>query len=66
MAKQHRMAVLTLACLGSIVELWVRKDAQWAEGVMKYALLIIVVGCVVTCWCRLCLIARQLREKSAA
>jgi phosphatidylglycerophosphate synthase len=66
MAKQHRMAVLTLACLGSIVELWVRKDAKWAEGVMKYALLIIVVGCIITCWRRLCLIARQLREKAAA
>jgi phosphatidylglycerophosphate synthase len=66
MAKQHRMAVLTLACLGSIVELWVRKDAKWAEGVMKYALTTIAVGCVITCFVRLCVIARQLRERAQA
>jgi phosphatidylglycerophosphate synthase len=66
MAKQHRMAVLTLACLGSIIELWVRKDAKWAEGVMQYALAIICIGCIITCWRRLRLIARQLREKASA
>jgi len=66
MAKQHRMAVLTLACLGSIVELWLRPQAKFAEEVMRYALLIIVVGCIITCWRRLSLIARQLREGAKA
>lgn len=64
MAKQHRMAILTLACLGSIMELWVRKDAKFAEEVMKYALALIIVGCVVTCWRRLALIARELKQKA--
>jgi len=79
MAKQHRMAVLTLACLGSIGEVWTpnfewhspllgivfHKDSPWAEGVMKWALAIICIGCVITCWRRLCLIGRQLRAKAA-
>jgi phosphatidylglycerophosphate synthase len=33
MAKQHRMAVLTFACLGSIVELWLRPEAKFSEEV---------------------------------
>jgi hypothetical protein len=64
MAKQHRMAILTLACVGSIVELWLRPQAKFAEEVMRYALLIIVVGCIITCWRRLCLIGRQLRNQA--
>lgn len=64
MAKQHRMAVLTFACLGSIVELWVRQDGKCAQEVMRYALALIVLGSVVTCWRRLCLIGRQLREQA--
>jgi phosphatidylglycerophosphate synthase len=64
MAKQHRMFVLTLACLGTIVELWVRKDGKAPDQVMMWALTIIVVGCVITCWRRLALIARELRAKA--
>ncbi len=64
MAKQHRMFVLTLACFGSIAELWLRQDGKPAEVVMRWALTVIVVGCVVTCWKRLALIARELREKA--
>jgi phosphatidylglycerophosphate synthase len=64
MAKQHRMFVLTLACFGSIVELWMRQDGKPAETVMMWALTIIVVGSVITCWRRLALIARELREKA--
>ena len=64
MAKQHRMAVLTAACLGSIVELWVRQDGKCAQEVMRWALTLIVVGCAVTCCRRLRLIANQLREPS--
>ena len=63
MAKQHRMAVLTAACLGSIIELWVRQDGKCAEEVMRWALALIVIGSVVTCWRRLRLIACQLREQ---
>ncbi len=65
MAKQHRMAVLTLACLGSIIELWVRQDGKCAQEVMRYALALIVVGSAITCWRRLALIARQLRQQQS-
>jgi phosphatidylglycerophosphate synthase len=65
MAKQHRMAVLTLACLGSIAELWLRKDGKPAEMVMTVALAIIVVGSVITCWKRLRLISAELYKNSA-
>lgn len=61
MAKQHRMFVLTVACLGSIAELWWRKDGKPAEAVMTVALAVIVVGSVITCWRRLRLIASTLR-----
>ncbi len=62
MAKQHRMALLTLACLGSIAELWIRQDGK-AEEVMRYTLTVIVVGALFTCWRRLALISQQLNEK---
>ena len=60
MAKQHRMALLTLACLGSIAELWIRPDGK-AEEVMRYALAVMVLGIIVTCWRRLALISRELK-----
>jgi phosphatidylglycerophosphate synthase len=66
MAKQHRMFVLTLACLGSIAELWLRKDGKPAELVMQVALAVIVVGSVITCWRRLCLIAQELNKNAAS
>jgi uncharacterized membrane protein YoaK (UPF0700 family) len=61
MAKQHRMAVLTFACLGSIAEVWLRHDGKPAEEVMRAALIVIVAGCVVTCWRRVARIAAILR-----
>lgn len=64
MAKQHRMFVLTLACFGSIAELWIRPDGK-AEEVMRYALALIVAGAVFTCWRRLCIISRDLYKNSA-
>jgi phosphatidylglycerophosphate synthase len=64
MAKQHRMFVLTLACLGSIAELWLRKDGKPAENVMTVALAVIVLGSVVTCWRRLAGISREMRRIS--
>ena len=64
MAKQHRMAVVTVACLGSIVEVWLRTDDKPAQDVMRYALAVIVVGCVGTCWRRLALISSELKKKA--
>jgi phosphatidylglycerophosphate synthase len=64
MAKQHRMAVLTVACLGSIAELWLRTDGK-AEEVMRVALAIIVLGSIFTCWRRLRLISQELYKKAA-
>jgi phosphatidylglycerophosphate synthase len=59
MAKPHRMAVLTAACvLGAIEQpLW---GSQWA---LTLAAWIMAVGSVVTCGTRLIAIARQLRTK---
>lgn len=59
MAKPHRMAVLTAACvLGAIEQpLW---GSQWS---LILAAWIIAVGAVVTCGTRLIAIARQLRTK---
>ncbi|MCE9519152.1 MAG: CDP-alcohol phosphatidyltransferase family protein [Verrucomicrobia bacterium] len=64
MAKQHRMAVLTFACLGSIAEVWLRHDGKPAQEVMRAALIVIVLGCVITCVRRLNLIARELKTKA--
>lgn len=66
MAKQHRMFVLTLGCIGSIAELWLRKDGKPAECVMTVALAVIVIGSVITCWRRLRLVAVELHKKSPA
>ena len=63
MAKQHRMAMLTLACLGSIAEVWLRRDGRPAQEVMRAALIVIVIGCIITCWRRLKLIAGELRAR---
>ena len=66
MAKQHRMFVLTLACLGSIAELWLRKDGRPAEAVMTAALAVIVVGSLITCWRRVRLISEELHKKASS
>jgi phosphatidylglycerophosphate synthase len=59
MAKPHRMAVLTVACVLGAIEhaLW---GSQWS---LTLAAWIIAVGSVVTCGTRLLAIARQLRTK---
>jgi len=64
MAKQHRMFILTIACVGAMIEQCTRADGR-VSHVMEAALALIVVGCVATCWRRLALIAGQLREKSS-
>jgi phosphatidylglycerophosphate synthase len=59
LAKPHRMAVLTVACvLGAIEQLiW---ESQWA---LTLAAWIIALGSTVTCGTRLIAIARQLRAR---
>ena len=58
----NRIRVLIAACLGSIIELWVRDDGRCAEEVMRAALGLLVVVSAVMCWRRIRLIWRQLRS----
>jgi phosphatidylglycerophosphate synthase len=65
-AKQQRMAVMTFACVLSAVFPW---DAWGIVGgplfsIIKIALVIVIVGGVITAWRRLSRIATLLREKA--
>lgn len=59
MAKPHRMAVLTVACVLGAVEWWLN-GTQWA---LVAAAWIIAVGSFITCGTRSLAIARQLQAK---
>jgi phosphatidylglycerophosphate synthase len=59
MAKQHRMAALTGACVLGAVEWWIN-GSQWA---LIAAAWIIAAGSVLTCATRSIAIARQLRAR---
>jgi phosphatidylglycerophosphate synthase len=59
MAKPHRMAVVTAACVLGAIELWVN-GTQWALTAGAW---IIAIGSLVTCVTRAATIARQLRAK---
>jgi phosphatidylglycerophosphate synthase len=59
MAKPHRMAVLTAACVLGAAEWWLR-ESQWA---LLAAAWIIAVGSVITCGTRTVAIARALRAR---
>lgn len=59
MAKQHRMAVLTIACLLGALELTVW-GSHWA---LIFAAWVIAAGSVVTCCTRLMAVSRQLRAR---
>lgn len=59
MAKQHRMAVLTAACVLGAIEQWVW-GSQWALLLAAWS---IALGSVVTCGTRLVAIARRLRAQ---
>lgn len=59
MAKPHRMAVLTAACLIGAAEWWIWQS-QWA---LTLAAWIIAVGSIITCITRLVAISRQLRAR---
>jgi hypothetical protein len=64
MAKQHRMLVITIACLYSAIvpRSWqtFRLD-DFDLGVMSLALALIIAGCVITVLRRLKRIARALK-----
>lgn len=45
MAKQHRMAVMTIACVAASIETTVR-DSHYS---LVIALILIIVGCILTC-----------------
>jgi phosphatidylglycerophosphate synthase len=62
MAKQHRMATLTLTCLLSIVEVLV---VGFQGRVLSLGLLVIGLGAALTVSRRLRLIARQLQGRAA-
>jgi phosphatidylglycerophosphate synthase len=59
MAKPHRMAVLTVACVLGAAELWVT-GTQWA---LIAAAWIVAIGSLITCATRTAAIARQLRAR---
>jgi len=64
MAKQHRMFVITIACLYStfIPRPWQSlRLNDFDVGVMSFALILIIVGCVITMVRRLNRIARALK-----
>lgn len=58
MAKPHRMAVLTVSCLGGAAEL------EWhgTQYLMQSAVAVIALGSLLTCVTRACAMARVLRE----
>jgi hypothetical protein len=59
MAKQHRMAALTVACVLSIFE-----TRFFVAGMVIWAALIIVdLGCLATIWRRTARIARELESR---
>jgi phosphatidylglycerophosphate synthase len=60
MAKQHRMALLTLACLGSILEVIA---AGYQGRILSLGLLIVGLGTAVTIIRRLGLVTRLLQER---
>lgn len=62
MAKQHRMAVLTLTCVLSVVEVIV---SGFAGRILLAGMVVIGLGAAVTMVRRLSRIARQLRERSS-
>lgn len=59
MAKPHRMAAITIACILEAIGLW----AHWAINVLPWCLVIIVTGCLITVMRRCSRIVRVLEAK---
>jgi phosphatidylglycerophosphate synthase len=58
MAKQHRMAILTLACAATILEIWL----HWAHVSLIAGLAIIAAGSALTCVTRTRALVRDLHD----
>ena len=53
MAKQHRMALITFACLATIIERYIANDT-WSQGTLLLITLIVLsVGSLITVWRRI-------------
>ena len=69
MAKPHRMATLTIACLLGIIEFYFRGGSAIAPGgtpdlrILHVAAWVIAFGAILTCGTRVHAIARQLRAR---
>jgi hypothetical protein len=69
MAKQHRMAVMTLGCLLGLVEFWFFDDSGFdPDGtaglrVLHLAAWVIALGSILTCFTRIRAIAKQLEAR---
>jgi phosphatidylglycerophosphate synthase len=61
MAKQQRMATMTVACLLAAVS--VALDRLWPQLILAAALLLVMVGCAVTIGRRLQRIAAEMRQR---
>lgn len=59
MAKQHRMAIMTIACLLAAVGTW----QKWPVNFLAWALWVVVTGCVITIGRRCVRIVRELESK---
>jgi phosphatidylglycerophosphate synthase len=68
MAKQHRMAVMTVACItaGVWAVMTTPKASHQASGCLTAALVIICLGSIPTLWRRLSRISRDLHAKGVA
>ena len=64
MAKQHRMALLTIMAILCAIFPQIREiPSEIPNALPAYVLAVIMGGSVITAWIRLSRIARQLREK---
>lgn len=59
MAKQHRMALMTVALLGSVIELYI----NWRGWVLGTALVVVILGSVITVVRRVARIVHELESR---
>lgn len=65
MAKQHRMAAMTGACLIAAAEPWIPGGQGLGKGALAGVSGLIFMSSCVTCWTRTAAIARRLRGEEA-
>lgn len=66
MAKQHRMALLTVTLLTMAINQWFDLLPNVGLYLMDIALATMVVGCAFTCWCRLAFIFTTKEQQAQA